>query len=110
MRRHLSLRVACIIAASVAAAPSGHAHRAQPTAAMPQGWEYPHDCCHDQDCARVLEFSTSRRGTMVVTTKHGSAEVEPDTSFRPSKDEHFHGCIVKYGSPRLRCLFSPPGG
>lgn len=81
---------------------------------------YPHECCHDQDCAAVdkvemlptpMAEGTGATGmSMRVTTKYGSALVPASFPRRESKDHRMHACMLPdgRGSMRLICIFMPP--
>ncbi|MGE0702032.1 MAG: hypothetical protein AB7O57_23245 [Hyphomicrobiaceae bacterium] len=76
---------------------------------------YPHDCCHDMDCAPVesAEWLASMAGglpQLVVTSKHGKAIVRRGASIRASKDNRMHVCMKRYdplGEMEVICLFLP---
>lgn len=88
------------------------AHQAKPTAAMPQGWQYPADCCSNQDCKEMP-------ATTIVETTEGfkvpSGETIPhgDKRIRYSPDGVFHWCAIPRGyrgdeGGGTQCLFVPP--
>jgi hypothetical protein len=91
------------------------------TAAAAHDW-YPIECCSGMDCAAVEKVeivpmqsagimgSTGAPGTMIVTTKHGTAIVPANFPRRESKDNRMHACMrtAPGGSMRLICLFLPP--
>lgn len=83
----------------------------------PAHW-YPLECCSGQDCAPVDSVSSAVQivaGVMsvphlVVTTKHGTAEVPSIFPRRESKDHRMHACMRRRaGEMELLCLFLPPG-
>jgi hypothetical protein len=83
--------------------------------AMGHDW-YPHDCCHDMDCAPVesiawLAPAQGEHRRLAVTSKHGTAIVRQGVSIRPSKDHRMHVCMKRYdalGEMEINCLFLPP--
>ena len=74
------------------------------------GW-YPIACCSGYDCAPVIKAIASGDGTLIVTTKHGTAMVPSDMTRRESQDHQMHACIRpdQAGIPRVVCIFMPPG-
>lgn len=75
---------------------------------------YPHDCCHDMDCAPVESAGLApMEGTLpqlVVTSKHGRAIVRRGASIRASKDNRMHVCMKRFdplGEMEVICLFLP---
>jgi hypothetical protein len=89
------------------------------TPAAAHDW-YPHECCHNQDCAAVdkiemvptpmAEGSNVPSVSMVVTTKWGSALVPASFPRRESKDHRMHACMLPDGRGKMRliCVFMPP--
>jgi len=89
------------------------------TPAAAHDW-YPHECCHDQDCAAVEKIEMlptptadgagSVAASMVVTTKYGSALVPASFPRRESKDHRMHACMLPDGAGKMRllCIFMPP--
>ena len=103
---------------------------------------YPMECCHALDCAPVEKVEMlsppaiasmlpsaqavpvpgaaspyapgTLPGSMVVTTKHGSAVVPANFPRRDSKDNRMHACMRPSATPsesgamRLICIFLPP--
>ena len=84
------------------------AHDAEPTAAQPEGWKYPYECCSGYDCRRVPNgwIEETNGGYRIRTT----GEVIPYNSskIKASKDAEFHWCS-KGGSDtgKTICLFVP---
>jgi hypothetical protein len=77
---------------------------------------YPHECCHDKDCAPVesMTLITPAGGGapyMVVASKHGQAILRRDFPTRESKDSRVHVCLGQYdtGEKEVICIFIPPG-
>ena len=111
------MRKTWLLAALFAAAAPGAAHE----------W-YPLECCHAVDCAPVdkveivalspvsdvltatTEAAPSLPGSMLVTTKHGTALVPANFPRRDSKDNRMHACMRPGdgGAMRLICIFLPP--
>ncbi len=103
----MKITVSAIFAVTIfgTTAPSASAH----------DW-YPHECCHDKDCAPVesmTRIAPAGDGTpyMVVTSKHGKAILRRDFPTRESKDSRMHVCLGQYdtGEKEVMCLFIPPG-
>lgn len=99
-----------IVLALLASSPA-LAHQALPTAAMPEGWSYPQNCCAGQDCRRIP-------GSWVKETPDGyrlpNGNVIPyygDQRKRNSPDSEFHWCTVGGTfQGNTICLFVPPPG
>lgn len=73
-------------------------------AASAHSW-YPHECCHDNDCA---EISADR-----VRTEAGGYVIDGrfhvlQRDVRTSPDGNYHGCFP--AKDRLICFFAPPQG
>ena len=80
---------------------------------------YPMECCHQMDCAPVDHAETVKGqlyagmgyaqslapGTLIVTTRHGTAVVPPDMQRRESKDNQMHACLR---AGKVICIFLPP--
>ena len=107
VRYQCRISVSAIFAVTIfgATAPSASAH----------DW-YPHECCHDKDCAPVesmTRIDPAGDGTpyMVVTSKHGKAILRRDFPTRESKDSRMHVCLGQYdtGEKEVICIFIPPG-
>ncbi len=88
------------------------------TPAAAHDW-YPHECCHDQDCAAVDKIEMVPQKTsdgagstpvMAVTTKWGTALVPASFPRRKSQDHRMHACMLPDGRGKMRllCLFMPP--
>jgi hypothetical protein len=78
--------------------------------AQAHSW-YPHECCHDDDCAPVDNvLSVPDLDGIYVTSKHGSALVPASFPRRPSPDSRMHVCLRKApgGTHKLICVFMPP--
>src|SRR5262245_23101026 len=87
---------------------------------------YPIECCSGMDCAVVDKVEMMPApgisgilgppayaygpGSMIVTTKHGTAIVPANFPRRESKDNQMHACMrpTADGGMRLLCLFLPP--
>ena len=105
-RNILILAFALLLAGLIVLAGKARAH----------GW-YPHECCHDQDCAVVEKVDmlpaipmATGAISMVVTTKYGTAIVPASFPRRESKDGQMHACMLpdSNGNMRVLCLFMPP--
>ena len=74
---------------------------------------YPHECCHDQDCAAVVSLARLADGRLRVETEHGIAYAPVGFDVRPSPDNKAHACLRDKGPPSehrgwiLVCLFLP---
>lgn len=87
-------------------------HQAMPTAAQPQGWNYPYSCCSGVDCRQV----TSGKGGLVRETSEGyviatTNETIPysDKRVKDSPDGEFHWCSQGgRDTGGTICLFVPP--
>jgi hypothetical protein len=79
-------------------------------------YEYPQECCLDQDCAPVVSWSFVAADpdglpAMVIETIHGTAIVPHDFPRRDSKDHRMHACLKLFDTnpaTRLICFFVPP--
>lgn len=107
------------------------AHEAKPTAAQPNGWTYPANCCSSLDCSEI-KASTVRvtpDGRYVVTlTPADHIMIAQTTTFtfvvtdprvKPSPDGVFHMCVSRqFETPdksatmggNMLCFFEPPRG
>lgn len=87
-------------------------HDALPTAAKPQGWQYPFACCANYDCKEVADSDVveGARGYEI----RGTGEVIPmtDKRVKDSPDGAFHWCAHQSGldAGKTICLFVPPRG
>jgi hypothetical protein len=89
-------------------------HSAIPTAAKPQGWNYPFSCCSGYDCREVGDRSQSKvkisetpQGYRISTT--GEIIAYSDKRIKDSPDGEFHWCSVAGADDsRTICLFVPP--
>ena len=86
-----------------------------PAPAKAHAW-YPHECCHDKDCAPVESMAPivpagGGAPQVVVASKHGKAILRRSASIRESKDSRMHVCMGRYdtGDMEVICLFLPPG-
>lgn len=70
------------------------------------GMVYDHECCHDTDCAEVIQGVRNFDGSLTVTTKHGKATFPKDYPMRESKDGKFHACFTP---SKLYCLYGAAG-
>ena len=103
-------------------------------AAKAHDW-YPHECCHQQDCAPATHVEVvptqslvaagmifgpplKLPSQLVITTKWGKVIVPENFGTekgqtwrrRPSPDGQWHACIQTFtGKPTLICLFDPSG-
>ncbi len=103
-----------VVILSVLLATYASAHEA------PSGkWKYPHECCHDQDCAPVDSVARTNPTDgslpqLIVTTKHGTVIVPPGFKVEQSGDNQMHACMrpevwgSKDGKMKLICFFVPP--
>lgn len=93
------------------------AHDAIPTAAQPDGWSYPSNCCSNYDC-RVINSSSKIK---ILETARGYVVVKPkgleetlyydDNRIKDSPDGEFHWCSVSGKDDTTTiCLFAPPRG
>jgi hypothetical protein len=87
-------------------------HEATPTAAKPQGWNYPFSCCSGMDCREV---TLGPQGTVNETPQGykiaATGEVIPygDKRIKDSPDGVTHWCSVAgKDDSRTICLFVPP--
>jgi hypothetical protein len=79
-------------------------------------YHYPQECCLDQDCGPVVNWSfvasdPSVLPAMVIETIHGTAIVPHDFPRRESKDHRMHACLKLFDTnpaTRLICFFVPP--
>ena len=108
--------VACAIAmyAYVFNGPA-KAHEALPTAAKPQGWNYPFACCSGYDCREVggsqsqskVKIEETPQGYRISST--GEILAYSDGRLKDSPDGEFHLCTVAgKDDTRAICLFVPP--
>jgi len=97
----VTMRAAFLIAFAIVSAPtSAHAHEAV------TGWQYPHRCCHDTDCAHAISAIRNSDGSLTVTTKHGTATYPASFKYEPSPDGLIHACFTPQ---KLYCLFLATG-
>lgn len=90
-------------------------HEATPTAAKPQGWNYPFSCCSGFDCREVGD-SRSQSKIKIYETDEGyrissTGEIlaYSDGRLKDSPDGEFHWCSVAGADDsRTICLFVPP--
>ena len=88
---------------------------------------YPHECCHNRDCAPADSIEQVPTGKLaaagmifgpgsnlpsmlVIKTKHGTVVVPEGFARKASPDGQWHACIRDNGvaPPTLICLFEPP--
>jgi hypothetical protein len=80
--------------------------------AQAHSW-YPHECCHDNDCAVVIALDYLPGGEKRVTTAVGFAVVPREFPIRPSPDANAHACLRPNGHEQellgwtVVCLFLP---
>jgi hypothetical protein len=87
------------------------AHDAIPTAAQPEGWTYPLQCCSLRDCrpTQASEVDETRDGYTVASTgefiAHGDKRIK-----ELSQDGEIHICQQggNFDSGRVLCLLIPP--
>lgn len=85
-------------------------HQATPTAAKPQGWSYPINCCSSVDCRQIP-------GSWVKTTPdgyrlpNGNVVAYSDHRKKDSPDGEYHWCTIggTFQGGTI-CLFVPPPG
>jgi hypothetical protein len=77
---------------------------------------YPHECCHDGDCApadNVVRLAPTIRNASYfrVTSKFGTVDVPASFPTRDSPDGRMHICMNygPFGSLEILCVFVPPG-
>lgn len=79
---------------------------------------YDAECCNGIDCAPVEKAESSvlviagalLPSILTVTTMHGTADVPPDMTPRPSPDGRMHACLRRGsdGTMRVICIYIPP--
>ena len=76
---------------------------------------YPHECCHDKDCAPVESMTQivpagGGSSQIIVASKHGKAILRRSSPIRESPDNRMHVCMGRYdtGDMEVICLFLPP--
>lgn len=82
----------------------GWAHEA------PSGWEYPIQCCSNNDCRWVPPFFVRPTGDGWILRDHLKHEFVPISSpkVKVSGDGEYHICRTNFGKGDLLCLFIPP--
>lgn len=113
------LLASCAVSAAIATfavvvgvATKAFPHDAVPTAAVPQGWNYPFACCANYDCHEVdaADIVEGARGYEI----RGTGELIPmsDKRIKDSPDGAFHRCAHQAGidAGKTICLFVPPRG
>ena len=99
-----------VIGATAVLTAPAFAHDAKPTAAKPQGWNYPFACCANYDCraTHTGEVLEKPEGYVIA----GTGEVVPmsDKRVKDSPDGDFHWCAHQAGldAGKTICLFVPP--
>lgn len=84
------------------------AHQALPTAAQPQGWTYPLNCCSGKDC-REIPRSWVRETPDGWRLPNGNVVAYNDARKRNSPDGEYHWCTVNGDfKGNTICLFVPP--
>ena len=74
---------------------------------------YPHECCHNEDCAVVTQLERLPDGTLLVETQNAVGTVARSIAIRPSPDGRAHACLRQIGSDLehrgwiVVCLFIP---
>lgn len=85
------------------------AHDAKPTAAKPQGWSYPFQCCSGYDCREVSSRAISERPEGYVIAGTGEVVAYKDKRIKDSPDGEYHWCSVAgKNDSKTICLFVPP--
>jgi hypothetical protein len=72
---------------------------------------YPIECCHSGDCRPVASIRPAANGLWMTTVDGATVLVGPRDKLRPSRDLRWHICLGPGdidGSPRVRCIFTPP--
>lgn len=87
-------------------------HDATPTAAKPQGWNYPFQCCANYDCEQVKSTSIYEGPNYYSIRSTGELIPYSDKRIHMSPDGEFHLCAHKSGidAGKTICLFVPPRG
>lgn len=102
--------LALAIVASLICLGTPFAHEATPTAAKPQGWNYPFACCANYDCHSTQQGEVLEKPEGYVI--EGTGEVIPmnDKRVKDSPDGEFHWCAHQAGidAGKTICLFVPP--
>ena len=109
----LTVAMALTLAAMVLISTSGlvYPHDALPTAAKPQGWNYPYSCCSGIDCREVPGTAIGEKPEGYVIKGTGEVIAYSDTRIKDSPDGEFHWCSVAGADDsRTICLFAPPRG
>lgn len=103
----VGLAIAMVWVASVSPALP---HDALPTAAKPQGWQYPFSCCSNNDCREVKMGTTVKeKGNGYVIAKTGEVLAHGDSRIKESPDGSTHLCTVAgLDDSRTICLYVPP--
>lgn len=71
----------------------------------PKGWDYPWECCHDHDCAEIVDSRVRTSPTGYVID---GRFIVPQSQVRQSPDGKYHACFPN--PDRLQCFFAPPAG
>ncbi|WIW52397.1 hypothetical protein LRP31_25595 [Mesorhizobium mediterraneum] len=101
----------CAVMLAAGAPKIGHAHEAIPTAAKPQGWNYPYSCCSGIDCREVPDADIIEGSRGYEIRKTGEIILMSDPKIKQSPDGVFHWCSVKgRDDGKTICLFVPPRG
>jgi hypothetical protein len=75
----------------------------------PSGWQYPPECCSNQDCKPMADIDIPKPlpgGDWLLTT----GEVVPRSKVKWSPDGHYHLCKLEWEPFTTYCLFVPPQG
>jgi hypothetical protein len=75
----------------------------------PSGWQYPPECCSNQDCKPMADRDIPKPlpgGDWLLTT----GEVVPRSKVKWSPDGHYHLCKLEWEPFTTYCLFVPPQG
>ncbi|MEZ5792667.1 MAG: hypothetical protein R3D34_18405 [Nitratireductor sp.] len=106
LKPHATGLAALLVTAVVAMADAAMAHDA------PSGFQYPPECCNDQDCAQIDPGEVTTGPGYYIWKDHHIAFSSP--RIRQSPDIHFHGCETGHwgdtsGMRELTCFFVPQG-
>lgn len=88
-----------------------YAHDAKPTAAQPNGWTYPLNCCSGMDCREVADSAIGEGAKGYTIRRTGELLIFSDIRIKHSPDGIFHWCSVQgKDTGSTVCLFVPPRG
>jgi hypothetical protein len=75
----------------------------------PSGWQYPPECCSNQDCKPMADSDIPKPldgGAWLLR----SGEIVPRSKVKWSPDGHYHLCKLEWEPFTTYCLFVPPQG